>query len=205
MTETSAVTEPPEEVGRNEPCPCGSGKKYKKCCMQAHRVQKEARKSSRTPKDLIGRATSPWRMYKLLTQMRENNMPNLFWQTSHELGPWRARYSKAEDFFEAIGRGDDHMAARDDFELTRIRHDGPDVILLLTRGEHDTHISAVQCEVVTLRPNQFDAERALRSVEEWGFRIWDVQRHECAKADLEGEVRLESLGYTWAEAWRDPT
>ena len=22
------------KVGRNEPCPCGSGKKYKKCCMQ---------------------------------------------------------------------------------------------------------------------------------------------------------------------------
>jgi SWIM/SEC-C metal-binding protein len=21
-----------EKVGRNEPCPCGSGKKYKKCC-----------------------------------------------------------------------------------------------------------------------------------------------------------------------------
>jgi hypothetical protein len=21
------------EVGRNDPCPCGSGKKYKKCCM----------------------------------------------------------------------------------------------------------------------------------------------------------------------------
>ena len=23
-------------VGRNDPCPCGSGKKYKKCCMTAH-------------------------------------------------------------------------------------------------------------------------------------------------------------------------
>jgi len=22
------------KVGRNEPCPCGSGKKYKKCCMR---------------------------------------------------------------------------------------------------------------------------------------------------------------------------
>ena len=22
------------KVGRNEPCPCGSGKKYKKCCLQ---------------------------------------------------------------------------------------------------------------------------------------------------------------------------
>lgn len=21
-----------QEVGRNDPCPCGSGKKYKKCC-----------------------------------------------------------------------------------------------------------------------------------------------------------------------------
>ncbi len=23
-----------QEIGRNDPCPCGSGKKYKKCCMQ---------------------------------------------------------------------------------------------------------------------------------------------------------------------------
>jgi uncharacterized protein len=26
------VTVPSKKVGRNEPCPCGSGKKYKKCC-----------------------------------------------------------------------------------------------------------------------------------------------------------------------------
>ncbi|NLC12153.1 MAG: hypothetical protein GX767_07880, partial [Firmicutes bacterium] len=24
-----------KKVGRNEPCPCGSGKKYKKCCGKA--------------------------------------------------------------------------------------------------------------------------------------------------------------------------
>ena len=29
-----AALEPPAKVGRNDPCPCGSGKKYKKCCMQ---------------------------------------------------------------------------------------------------------------------------------------------------------------------------
>ncbi|MCY2987047.1 MAG: SEC-C metal-binding domain-containing protein [Planctomycetota bacterium] len=23
-----------KRVGRNDPCPCGSGKKYKKCCMR---------------------------------------------------------------------------------------------------------------------------------------------------------------------------
>ena len=24
-----------KKIGRNEPCPCGSGKKYKKCCAVA--------------------------------------------------------------------------------------------------------------------------------------------------------------------------
>ena len=24
----------PQKIGRNDPCPCGSGKKYKKCCME---------------------------------------------------------------------------------------------------------------------------------------------------------------------------
>jgi uncharacterized protein len=27
--------ERPTKIGRNDPCPCGSGKKYKKCCLQA--------------------------------------------------------------------------------------------------------------------------------------------------------------------------
>ncbi len=26
---------PVRDVGRNDPCPCGSGKKYKKCCLAA--------------------------------------------------------------------------------------------------------------------------------------------------------------------------
>lgn len=32
-----------EKVGRNDPCPCGSGKKYKKCCEEKlHRKKFEA-------------------------------------------------------------------------------------------------------------------------------------------------------------------
>jgi hypothetical protein len=31
--EASQITKDPKEVGRNDPCPCGSGKKYKKCCL----------------------------------------------------------------------------------------------------------------------------------------------------------------------------
>lgn len=28
------------KVGRNDPCPCGSGKKYKKCCMMKANINK---------------------------------------------------------------------------------------------------------------------------------------------------------------------
>ncbi|WP_304055492.1 SEC-C metal-binding domain-containing protein [Nitrosomonas communis] len=31
MLHPSSLTTP-AKVGRNDPCPCGSGKKYKKCC-----------------------------------------------------------------------------------------------------------------------------------------------------------------------------
>ena len=36
-TEQSSLKSPPEihpKTGRNDPCPCGSGKKYKKCCLK---------------------------------------------------------------------------------------------------------------------------------------------------------------------------
>ncbi len=38
----------PARVGRNDPCPCGSGKKYKKCHMQADATSKPARSSLHT-------------------------------------------------------------------------------------------------------------------------------------------------------------
>jgi len=42
-------------VGRNDPCPCGSGKKYKKCCMlKETSVDLEAFRASRTEENLRG-------------------------------------------------------------------------------------------------------------------------------------------------------
>ena len=33
VDEPQTVTNPYRDVGRNDPCPCGSGKKFKKCCL----------------------------------------------------------------------------------------------------------------------------------------------------------------------------
>jgi hypothetical protein len=32
------TTAPSKKIGRNEPCPCGSGKKYKYCCLNSHKA-----------------------------------------------------------------------------------------------------------------------------------------------------------------------
>jgi len=34
LPEPAATASPDAKVGRNDPCPCGSGRKYKKCCGQ---------------------------------------------------------------------------------------------------------------------------------------------------------------------------
>lgn len=51
-----------EKVGRNDPCPCGSGKKYKACCMQKQLPKKTkltakwVNQPSPKPVDLMERA-----------------------------------------------------------------------------------------------------------------------------------------------------
>jgi tetratricopeptide (TPR) repeat protein len=40
-----------EKVGRNDPCPCGSGKKYKKCCLNKDEARR-SEKTSATPKEI---------------------------------------------------------------------------------------------------------------------------------------------------------
>jgi len=34
VADRNRIQERPTKVGRNAPCPCGSGEKYKKCCVQ---------------------------------------------------------------------------------------------------------------------------------------------------------------------------
>ncbi len=37
-----------KKVGRNDPCPCGSGKKYKQCCLKSEEAKKEAAANDRS-------------------------------------------------------------------------------------------------------------------------------------------------------------
>jgi uncharacterized protein YecA (UPF0149 family) len=41
-----ATEVPSKKIGRNEPCPCGSGKKYKHCCLNSHKAAMPAGNST---------------------------------------------------------------------------------------------------------------------------------------------------------------
>ena len=37
------------KIGRNQPCPCGSGKKYKMCCLRSDVARREEERAKATP------------------------------------------------------------------------------------------------------------------------------------------------------------
>lgn len=188
----------PENIGRNDPCPCQSGRKYKKCCQEKHRIEREAKKESTQVERLIGEKTNAWRVFKLLRQVHQNNMHALLYDMTHALGPFRERYPDKADYIKAADAGDEPLIAGPQADLRRVRLDENTQYLLITEGLDDPRATKYTYQVVTLRPNQLDADDNARDVDHLGLRVWDIQRHERTKeAGTEGDISLKELGYEW--------
>ncbi|GFN31247.1 SEC-C metal-binding domain-containing protein [Paenibacillus xylaniclasticus] len=56
------------KIGRNESCPCGSGQKYKRCCME--KDQAEARKEQAAARQTSKKAVSPEEMSKWIAELK---------------------------------------------------------------------------------------------------------------------------------------
>jgi hypothetical protein len=198
MSNPIPLSEVPDDLGRNDPCPCKSGRKYKKCCQRAHRTQREAEKRSVAVDDLIDESTHPWAMYKLLEQVRDNNMYGLFYDMTHDQGPFREQFASKTDFIHAADSGKELLVAGEDADLRRIRHDGDDTHLLLTEGLDDPRSPRYRYTVITLRANEVGADGHPRQVDNPGPRVFEVARHERAKDELDdGDLTLADLGYDW--------
>ena len=198
MSNPIPLSEVPEDLGRNDPCPCNSGRKYKKCCPRAHRLQKETEKKSREPHRLIGEKTIPWKVFKLLRQVHENNALGLFHDMMHDQGPARERYPERSEFVQAIDTGDQVLPAGPAFELVHIRLDFPDTVLLVQ--EDDPKKKEIDFQIITLRPNELDEAGEPREIDHRGFRIWNYQRQSLDRADYDSESPLEAFGIDWHPA-----
>jgi len=113
-----------ERVGRNEPCPCGSGKKYKKCCWR----KDEERRLDPSPVAGLTMAEYRARAGEHMTSMefarlRPHEMAALdpdTLPTAHlmravrKLASFRL-WSEAERFMEALGARDDAVDDADEW------------------------------------------------------------------------------------------
>ncbi len=87
-------------VGRNDPCPCGSGKKYKKCCLAEE--EEEARKAQQQP--LVVELTPKVSLQTEPTLPSESALPSPARAPHSNIEVWNARYDEFEaaDYEERI-------------------------------------------------------------------------------------------------------
>lgn len=94
------------KIGRNDPCPCGSGKKYKHCCMRKARQRRRARLTSAAPRKEQGPAASLDQVRSMARQL----MPHLSDDEAQELQETLQEAEEIEtyhamiDQIEAAGR-----------------------------------------------------------------------------------------------------
>jgi len=197
MTETIEI---PSDIGRNDPCPCGSGKKYKKCHMRLVKAQQEAEKSTRGVEQIITPEAIPYEVYAALAQANENNLVALIWEMGHELGPFRKNFAEQSDYLVSVNDGKTTLPAGPEHEFMRMRIDLPDAYLLSARGIDDPRMGHVIYELITLRDNAFDAALEEREVPEGheGWRVWDIQTFRKDKSELEDtDLSIDAFGVGW--------
>jgi hypothetical protein len=93
------------KVNRNEPCPCGSGKKYKKCCLPNH---EEARKN--IPRDTLQEMEELAKLREKLEKDVEKGLELLFTQEFAKAGQLAERLLET---FPEDDRVHDILVARD--------------------------------------------------------------------------------------------
>ena len=72
------------KIGRNDPCPCGSGKKYKKCCMLRTEEQRILSKSwvDEEGMHVVGKGTlpSPEEQERMTKEYQEKIKKSPIWE-----------------------------------------------------------------------------------------------------------------------------
>jgi len=63
------------KVGRNAPCPCGSGKKYKKCCLSRQYEQRQEAAEEQRERESEDYPASRLSQPKSRPQISGNNSP----------------------------------------------------------------------------------------------------------------------------------
>jgi tetratricopeptide (TPR) repeat protein len=130
------------KVGRNDPCPCGSGKKYKRCCLE---------KDEAAARALV--AARPTIAEEIADKLAA---------ASEEEDEFITASNAAVDLVQAGKLDEAEQAARDLLERYPDVHDGWDRLAMVYEARGD-HRQAADCyrkviDVIRAHPDDYDPE-----------------------------------------------
>jgi len=180
------------KVGRNDPCPCGSGKKYKHCHLPIEEAAETERRRLRRAIDML--------MPKILTaaQTRTDAMPaafERFWNSKYQL-------DQMDDLDELERRGAGRFMTW--FAFDYVLEDGRTLVEQLADGDELPDLSDEEAQLlkswtgVRLRP--YVALRVLKGQGIWSRDLYDdtapeidVEDHAGSRHVLVDEVMVAHL------------
>jgi tetratricopeptide (TPR) repeat protein len=148
------------KTGRNDPCPCGSGKKYKRCCQEKDEAEKSAARAAAQAAQ-----QAALQAQQAASQARYEAARKAFIEKTRELDAYRelAEASNAVIDMVRAGKLDEAEAAARDL-LVRYPevHDGYDRLGMVYEARGD-HKRAAECyrqviDFVRARPDQYEPE-----------------------------------------------
>lgn len=97
---------PSTNVGRNDPCPCGSGKKYKHCCLRKDRERRQAMWQASEAAPAIPEPSGPvdYEDIAAVRQYINTMLPQIDPATARELQPMLSELERADAYIEMAAR-----------------------------------------------------------------------------------------------------
>jgi hypothetical protein len=170
-----------EVVGRNDPCPCGSGKKYKRCCANKDDVARRAAQEHPDVDEVLGPDASIYDLWLRWRAARKISDFNLLYDMIRADSALAERLGDRAAFIADCDQGTALVPSGEaTFRHLRIV-DGARAKLLQTVGDDDAANPRIRCECL-------DLEKTER-----GWRLTDFAVVEVAKAE-HPKVGLELFG-----------
>ena len=175
---------------RNDPCPCGSGRKYKQCCMKRDKARAQLNRSSRSIEDLVKPDTIPYFFWKKWNEARARGELALLYAMTALEGPYRSQFADEEAF--CSWSQNHRLPLGDDWQLQQIKVDEKKAYILGTRGLKDNRRRYVDLNLMHL----------VKTPEGW--RVFDFKEQQLLRGEDAVEVsfglfEVESAYDGWLE------
>jgi tetratricopeptide (TPR) repeat protein len=149
-----------DKAGRNDPCPCGSGKKYKKCCLPMH----EADESQRAAEQQAERDKRAAEHRARLREARAAHVSALAGFEDDDLDELTTASNAAVDLVHEGKLDEAERAARDLLERFPEVHDGWDRLGMVYEARGDNK-KAADCyrkviNFIRQHPDDYDQDYA---------------------------------------------